>query len=455
MLLRKKSFNIEPKSYQGNGYSLFYNQNGLFLFDTSLQEKELLSMYSKVEPLNTALNVKADAIKSVEPYLFDNNSQEFTQENDFIQLLMNPSYNTNYGEFMTEIVLHKTLVDNYYLVVNAVNENSEPLSIEVARPDTVSVVSTSNIDGLPFQYQQTDNSTTVNYFREGLENPRYFNSNKTKELLHWNGINITAPSNQYKGNNGINAIYIQCLKFLKVNQYNVGLLDNGVRPSGAMVLKSKDGCNATLSQEQFDRLKEQIEVQYSGTANSGKPLLLDGGLEWQPMNMSNKDMDFLDGIKFDSKSIIRNIKIPLTLVGEQTTTFNGYPEARISLYQDLAIPETKEIFGFLFNNIAIPRYKNIDKLQLVCKEDEIVPLEKEKRAGNIEIVKLARTQGDQILTVNEQRKLLGFDDIEEEQGDKVQDENEQEKAQFIKLLKKSGAYTDSEILNLSKNYDSL
>jgi phage portal protein BeeE len=60
--------------------------------------------------------------------------------------------------------------------------------------------------------------------------------------------------------------------------WNKALLDNAARPSGALVF-----AGATLSEPQFDRLKAELEANYQGAANAGRPLLLEGGLDWKPL----------------------------------------------------------------------------------------------------------------------------------------------------------------------------
>ena len=54
-----------------------------------------------------------------------------------------------------------------------------------------------------------------------------------------------------------------------------------------------------LGDEQFARLKAQIEEQYSGSANAGRPMLLENGLSWQQMGFSPNDMGALE-TKFSS-----------------------------------------------------------------------------------------------------------------------------------------------------------
>ena len=50
-----------------------------------------------------------------------------------------------------------------------------------------------------------------------------------------------------------------------------------------------------MSDQQFARLKSEIEEQYGGGRNAGRPLLLEGGLEWKEMSLNPKDMDFAAG----------------------------------------------------------------------------------------------------------------------------------------------------------------
>jgi len=75
------------------------------------------------------------------------------------------------------------------------------------------------------------------------------------------------------------------------SKWNKALLDNAARPSGALLYEPGDG--AGLSTEQFERLREELETQFSGADNAGRPLLLEGGLRWQAMSLTPADMDFV------------------------------------------------------------------------------------------------------------------------------------------------------------------
>ncbi|MCH8347968.1 MAG: phage portal protein, partial [Proteobacteria bacterium] len=68
--------------------------------------------------------------------------------------------------------------------------------------------------------------------------------------------------------------------------WNKALLDNSARPSGALVFEPSEGAPGHLSDEQFKRLKEELEENYQGAVNAGRPFLLEGGLKWQQIALS-------------------------------------------------------------------------------------------------------------------------------------------------------------------------
>jgi HK97 family phage portal protein len=77
-------------------------------------------------------------------------------------------------------------------------------------------------------------------------------------------------------------------------KWNKALLDNAARPSGALVYAGPEG--AVLNDQQFERLKRELEGNYTGAVNAGRPLLLEGGLDWKAMSLTPKDMDSPMGV---------------------------------------------------------------------------------------------------------------------------------------------------------------
>src|SRR5690606_32792280 len=61
-------------------------------------------------------------------------------------------------------------------------------------------------------------------------------------------------------------------------KWNKALLDNAARPSGALVYSASAG---NLTPAQFDRLREELKEGFAGAANAGRPMVLEGGLDWK------------------------------------------------------------------------------------------------------------------------------------------------------------------------------
>ena len=125
-----------------------------------------------------------------------------------------------------------------------------------------------------------------------------------------------------------------------LSAYNKSLLQNSARPSGALMVKATDFNNGgQLTEEQFTRLKEQMNEQFSGTANAGKPLLLEGGLEWTEMSISPKEMDFIENKRAAARDIALAFGVPPQLLGiPGDNTYSNMSQASLSLWTETINP---------------------------------------------------------------------------------------------------------------------
>lgn len=119
--------------------------------------------------------------------------------------------------------------------------------------------------------------------------------------------------------------------------WNKALLDNSARPSGALVYAPKDGGN--LTEEQFERLKEELEEGYTGASGAGRPLLLEGGLDWKAMGYSPQDMDFIEAKNGAARDIALAFGVPPMLLGiPGDNTYANYAEANRAFYRLTVLP---------------------------------------------------------------------------------------------------------------------
>jgi HK97 family phage portal protein len=119
--------------------------------------------------------------------------------------------------------------------------------------------------------------------------------------------------------------------------WNKALLDNSARPSGALVYQPKEGQN--LSDDQYERLKQELEAGYAGAVNAGRPLILEGGLDWKAMGLSPKDMDFVEAKNGAARDIALSLGVPPMLIGiPGDNTYANYQEANRAFLRLTILP---------------------------------------------------------------------------------------------------------------------
>lgn len=181
------------------------------------------------------------------------------------ELLARPSPQMSGAGFLEALSAHLLLSGNGY--VEAVSLGGRLRELHVLRPDRMRVVPGS--DGWAQAYDYTVGGHTVRFPQEtgaGIPPP----------ILH---IALFNPLDDHYGAPPLEAAQIALDLHNAAGEWNKALIDNAARPSGALVY----GGAGNLSDEQFDRLKEELEANFSGPTNAGRPLLLEGGLDWRPL----------------------------------------------------------------------------------------------------------------------------------------------------------------------------
>ena len=105
------------------------------------------------------------------------------------------------------------------------------------------------------------------------------------------------------------------------------LFRNLSTPSGAFSHPTE------LSSNAFDRLKESLENKYTGLENSGKPLLLEGGLTFTPISISNSDSQWLESRKLNRENIGAIFGVPASMLNDSTATSYGNLEQKYLEFQ--------------------------------------------------------------------------------------------------------------------------
>ena len=213
-------------------------------------------------------------------------------------------------------------------------------------------------------------------------------------ILH---IKFFNPLDDYYGFPPLAAAQVALDTHNAASFWNKALLDNSARPSGALVYAGPEG--AHLTDAQFSRLKEELEENFSGATNAGRPLLLEGGLDWKALSLSPKDMDFAESKAGAAREIALAFGVPPLLLGlPGDNTFSNYAEANRAFWRQTVLPLVarvqKSFQAWLRPGFGSFRLDyNADRLEALASE----------RAAEWERVGKAA-----FLTLDEQREALGY-----------------------------------------------
>lgn len=260
-----------------------------------------------------------DAASSV-PWLLYQGATEL-EEHPLLQLLRNPHEGAAGTGFFEQLYGHLMLSGNAY--IERLDHDGQVRELHLLRPERVSVESDSN--GWP-QALIYRNGTTRRQIGLG--------ASTTSRALH---LRLFHPLDDHYGFPPLEAALMALDIHNATAAWNKALLDNSARPSGALVYAPKDGGN--LSEEQFDRLKTELEEGYTGAGGAGKPLLLEGGLDWKAMGLTPKDMDFIEAKHVASREIALAFGVPSMLLGiPGDNTYANYAEANRAFYRLTVLP---------------------------------------------------------------------------------------------------------------------
>ncbi len=304
-------------------------------------------------------------------------------EHPLLQLLSRPNPRQTGADLIEQLAGYLLVSGNAYLERVSVLE--EVRELHALRPDRMKVV--PGTEGWAEAYE----------YRVGGEVVRFSMRETPAPILH---LTLFNPLDDHYGMSPLEAAQASLDVHNAASAWNKALLDNAARPSGALVYSAARG---NLSDEQFERLKRELEAHYQGAANAGRPLLLEGGLDWKGLSLSPKDMDFVEAKHIAAREIALAFGVPPMLLGiPGDNTYSNYAEANRTLYRQTVLPLLSRIASALGHWLGESFGGNI---RLTPDLDEVPALSIEREA-------LWKRVGEAgFLTDDEKRAAAGYEPL--------------------------------------------
>lgn len=264
-----------------------------------------------------------------------------------------------------------------------------PGEVHVLRSDRMSVV--PGPDGWPVAYDYTVAGRTHRFDMTGGQAP----------ICH---IRSFHPQDDHYGLSALQAAAVAIDVHNAASGWSKALLDNAARPSGAIVYRGADG-QSMLTPDQYDRLVSEMETHHQGARNAGRPMLLEGGLDWKPMGFSPSDMEFQKTKESAAREIATAFGVPPMLLGiPGDATYANYAEANRAFYRLTVLPLAARVTAAVshwlsgFGGAAVEIRPDLDQIPALAVERDAA---------------WARVAAADFLTAAEKRVALGLPPLAE------------------------------------------
>lgn len=278
-------------------------------------------------------------------------SDKIIINHDILNFLKRPSSDNDGRTFKTTIFSHLLLSGNAYIDCLTLGGNGKTLqALFILRPDRVGCIADKHGDVIGYDY------------KAGTTSKRYLKN----RILH---IKLFSPNDDFYGTAPTQAAWRAIELHNEAMTFQKALLDNAARPSGCLIYSGLPG-SPNLTETQFMRLKSELQEHYAGAASAGRPMVLEGGLDWKQMSLTPQDMG-INTMRHDAaREIALAYGIPPMLLGiPGDNTYSNYQEA-IRVYTRNTLIPMAEIFYNAF----------CEKMSMIYGDDLHIEINREQVA---------------------------------------------------------------------------
>ena len=311
-------------------------------------------------------------------------------EHPLLALIQSPNGAQGRAELFESLYGQLLLTGNGYLEV-VPDDLGAPAEMHVLRSDRMNVV--PGADGWPIAYE----------YAVGGKKHRFDMTGEMQPICH---IKTFSPQDDHYGFSPMQAAASAVDVHNSASRWSKGLLDNAARPSGAIVYRGTDG-QASLTPDQYDRLVDEMASQHQGAANAGRPMLLEGGLDWKPMGFSPSDMEFQKTKEAAAREIAISFGVPPMLLGiPGDAAYANYQEANRAFYRLTVLPLATRVAASVSEWLG--RFGG-DRVELKPDLDQVSALSAERDN------QWKRVSNAAFLSDAEKRNLLGLPKLAEDE----------------------------------------
>ena len=280
-------------------------------------------------------------------------------EHPILDLLykVNPEM-TKYNFLQLSVIYRDLLGASPWILEGGDKNGNNPKMIYIARPEYFKA--TKNKEGKVIKY-----TYEIGTYKKEYE------PNQVIFLKNYN------PKDPDRGIGVIEAVRMTAQNDDYIVQTNNNLLTNGAVPGGYLETEE------ILDDKEIKRLTKKARARYAGFENAYKVQILQGGMKFKPNIIPPRDMEFIEGRKFNRDEIGAIFGVPKSLLTFDDVNLASAKTGEYQFAKWTLEPMATEIFEQL-NEFLVPKFGEDLWLDFepIAKEDEELELKRNEIAFN-------------------------------------------------------------------------
>jgi HK97 family phage portal protein len=211
-----------------------------------------------------------------------------------------------------ELLTLSLIMAGDHFALKTLDRNGETIALDPVRPDIVTVY---RRDDGEIAYRWTADGEEFDLTQRDVFHVRGFGGGPLR------GMSIVANARESLG------------IALAADRAAASMFANGARPSGA--LKFKDWLDADKRKD----ARNDINAQFAGAVNTGRPFILEGDSEWQQISINADDAQLLESRAWSVEEICRWFGVPPFMIGhsEKSTSWGTGIEQQLLGFQKFTL----------------------------------------------------------------------------------------------------------------------
>lgn len=364
--------------FVGDGYdplrSMIGDQN-------RVNESNFIEQYGKSVYVYRAVETIARKVANIDLDLYQikNSKGDVVelQTHPLLDLLYKPNKFQTRSEFFKITMINKKLAgEAFWFKVR--NESGQVVELVNLRPDLITIVRDAEKVIAAYELRKSD-GTKERFSPE--------------DIVHLKDPN---PCDVLRGISPLMSARVRVDTESFATQYQRDFFLNNARPD--ILLTTDDG----LTAEAADEILTSWEQKYKGVGKSNKPAILHSGLKYQQISLSQREMDYINSLKFTRDDILVAYGIPKSIITSDEVNYANAQAGMIMFYSETVLPEMQSLVETLNEMLVVPEFD--ESFYLDFKDP--TPTDRATQLNEF-------TQGiDKWLTINEVRNELNLAPID-------------------------------------------